>query len=118
MAAFPGTLPKPLADNYGGNQDQAFIRTEMEAGAQRQRKRYTAVLHQLSLSWKFTAAEMATFKTFFDTTINRGSDFFTMSLDVGAGITSYDVRFTAPYEYSRLPGGNWQVSAKVEVRGA
>lgn len=118
MAAFPITLPKPLIESYSGAQDLAFIRTEMEAGSMRQRQRYTATNHQMSISWNFTAAEMVTFKTFFDTTVNKGTDFFTIELDVGDGLQTYDARFTATYQYSYVQGGHWSVSANVEVRGA
>ena len=118
MSAFPSILPKPQGTNYGGNPEQSFIRTEMESGTQRQRQRFTAAPHMLTMIWVFTAAQMATFKSFFDTDIHRGTDWFTMDADVGAGIANYNVRFTAPYEYSRLPGAYWQVTAKVEVRGA
>jgi hypothetical protein len=118
MAAFPPNLPKPNIDNYGGVQDLAFIRTEMEAGSMRQRQRYTATNHQMTMSWLFRASEMAIFKTFFDTTINKGADFFTMELDVGDGFQTYDTRFTAPYQYTFVQGNHWSVSINVEVRGA
>jgi hypothetical protein len=118
MASFPSTLPKPLIEGYGGSQDTAFIRTEMEAGSKRQRQRFSAADDQLSMSWIFTFAEMTTFRAFFNTTINRGSDWFIMTLDVGDGMTTVDARFTSPYQYSRVQGDNWNVSANIEVRNA
>lgn len=117
MANFP-SLPNPLVEGYGGTQDRAFIRTEMEAGSQRQRQRFSAANTQMTMSWLLSATDMATFKTFYDSTINRGSDWFTYSLDLGAGITSYDVRFTESYQFSYIDGGHWRVSANVEVRNA
>jgi hypothetical protein len=118
MAAFPSTLPRPQASSYSGQQDAAFIRTEMEAGSQRQRQRFTAANHTVQMAWQFTAAQMADFKTFYDTTVNRGTDWFTMTVDVGGGDATRDCRFTAPYEYTYMDGGWWQVSAPVEIRGA
>lgn len=118
MAAFPITLPDPLIDGYSGSQDQAFIRTEMEAGSVRQRQRFSAANTQMEMNWIFNASEMATFKTFFDTTINRGSDWFTISLNVGAGNTSYEARFAKPYQFSYVDGGYWRVSGTIEVRNA
>lgn len=117
MAAWPSNLRAPVV-GYGVKPVAAFIRTDMEAGAPRQRKRFTAVPHNLSLSWRFTAAQMADFRTFFNTTINRGTDWFTMTLDAGSGLTSYDVRFVAPYESTLLSGVNWAVSGQVEVNNA
>lgn len=118
MANFPAGLPNPLVEGYGGSQDKAFIRTEMEAGSMRQRQRFTAANTQMTMNWLFSATDMATFKTFFDTTINRGSDWFTYSLDLGAGNITYDVRFVEPYQFSFVDGGHWRVSANVEVRNA
>ena len=117
MANFP-SLPNPLVEGYGGTQDRAFIRTEMEAGSTRQRQRYSAANTQLNATWFFSGTEMTTFKTFFDTTINRGTDGFTCTLDVGAGMTAYDVRFTQPYQFSKLEGTYWRVSANLELRNA
>ena len=118
MAAFPSTLPMPTIDNYGGSQDLAFIRTEMEAGSVRQRQRFSAANHQMTMGWFFSPSEMTTFKTFFDDSIGRGADWFTMSVDTGDGIQSYDARFTQAYQYSRVEGGYWRVTANIEVRGA
>jgi len=118
MADFPSTLPKPTIEGYGGTQDLAFIRTDMEAGSARQRQRFSAANHQIAMGWFFSSTQMATFKTFFDNTIGRGADWFTMAIDAGNGIQTYDARFTKAYEYSRVEGNYWRVSANIEVRGA
>jgi hypothetical protein len=118
MATFPVNLPSPQIDGYGGTQDQAFIRTEMEAGSQRQRQRFSAANTQLNVTWQFSAIEMQSFKSFFDVVINRGSDFFTYSLNLGAGFIDYDVRFTQPYQFAIIQGNRWTVSSVLEVRNA
>lgn len=117
MATFPIGLPQPTSDGYGGQQDATFIRTEMESGSQRQRQRYTASNEQLTLSWIFTPSDMSTFRQFYNNSINKGADFFTISLDIGEGMVTYDARFTQPYQYNRLSGYLWNVSANIEVRG-
>lgn len=118
MATFPTGLPNPLVEGYSGSQDQVFIRTEMEAGSQRQRQRFSAANTQMTLTWLLDAADMATFKSFWTNDINRGSDFFTYSLDLGDGLTSYDVRFTQPYQFSYVDVDHWRVNGNVEVRNA
>lgn len=118
MATFPAALPMPQIEGYNGQQDMAFIRTEMEAGSQRQRQRFSAANTQLNVTWQFSSSEMATFKTFFDATINRGSDFFTYTLDIGGGDTTYDARFIQPYQFSRIQGNRWIVSSVLELRDA
>lgn len=118
MADFPVTLPKPLATGYSGSKTQAFIRTEMEAGSPRQRQRFSAVNQSRTLNFLFTAAEMDIFKTFFETGINQGSDFFNISLDFGNGFTTYAARFTQPYSDTYVDGGFWGVDCQLEVRNA
>lgn len=93
----------------------------MEAGAARQRKRFTSVPEDVTLNWIFTSAEMAIFRTFFNTDINLGTDWFTMNLDIGAGDVSYDVRFKDPknaYEAVLMRGMWWNVKGLLEVRNA
>lgn len=118
MAVWPGTLPSPIVSNYADTPVSAFIRTDMESGTARQRRRFTATPHRLTASWMLTSVQMAAFKSFFESTINFGTDWFTMSIDVGAGITAYDCRFTAPYQANFLGIGNWTVSGQIEIRNA
>lgn len=118
MSAWPSTLPRPRFAGYSVKPVSAFIRTDMEAGAARQRKRFTSVPEDVTLNWVFTPPEMVIFRTFFKTDINRGTDWFTMILDLGAGSTSYYIRFTAPYEAVLTRGPYWEVSGKLEVRDA
>ena len=118
MADFPATLPNALSSGYSGSKTQAFIRTEMEAGSQRQRQRFSTTNQNRTVNWLFTADEMDTFKTFFETDINQGSDFFNISLDLGNGLTTYAARFTQPYNDTYVDGGYWRVDGQLEVRNA
>lgn len=115
MPAWPSTLPAPKIEGYNVKPEAGFIRTDMEAGPARQRKRFTVVPQKLEASWRFTSAQMATFKTFFKTTINLGTDWFTMTLDIGDGLISYNVRFTAPHVDAIKSGMNWDVNGQIEV---
>jgi hypothetical protein len=90
----------------------------MDAGPARQRRRFTDVPEELTLTWKFTATEMGIFRLFWIQTLNYGTDWLTMTLDLGNGMTAYDVRFTKPYKYQAQPGMNWLVSADIEVSDA
>ncbi len=118
MSTFPSTLPAPSLPGYSGSQSETFIRTNMAAGAPRQRQQYTATLENMTFSFLLTAAQMATFRGFWKNTINGGTDWFTMMLDIGNGMTTYDVRFTKSYQYTIIQNQNWQVSCTAEVRNA
>ena len=103
---------------YSATPDAGFIRTDMDVGAARQRRRYTAQPTRIQASWVFTTAQMAAFKTFFETDLDVGTGWFTMIVDAGAGKVSKDCRFTQPYQASLLSKVLWSVSAPLEVRDA
>lgn len=118
MADFPTTLPAPLLSGYSGEADKAFIRTDMDAGPARQRKRFTTTPYHIDISWRFKSAEMVIFREFHKTDINRGTDWFNMTLDIGDGFATYVVRFTKSCRDDRISNNTWQVSSSIEVQDA
>lgn len=117
MATWPAELPKPLLSGYQGDVGKSTIRTDMDSGPARQRLRFEDNPDDLSIAWKFSAAEMVIFKEFWKTTLHRGTDWFLMDLHRGDGLVGYEVRFIAGnYQDQALPGLNWQVTARLEVR--
>lgn len=117
MATWPVELPVPTLSGYQGESGANVQRTDFDAGPARQRLRYGDAPDDLSLNWIFTPAEMVIFKAFWKTDLHKGTDWFLMHLDIGDGFADYDVRIVGgSYQYQALPGMNWQVSAKVEVR--
>ena len=118
MSTWPASLPQPNLNGYAIKPDAGFIRTDMDVGPARQRRRYTAPPSRISASWVFNATQMAAFKTFFETTLDLGSGWFTLNINAGAGMADKDCRFTEPYQASLSASGVWSVSASLEVRGA
>lgn len=118
MATFPGTLPAPQLDGYALNPIDQTIRTDMEVGSARSRRRTATRQDKVQCSWKFTDAQMDTFRTWFDNSAEcaGGAAWFTISLPVGAtGIDSKTARFVGAFQATLLPGLNWRVSATLEV---
>ena len=79
MASWPGTLPgfdKMLADGYEAVMVDNIIATEMDVGPPKIRRRSSAGVEPISGSMRMTATQLATFKTFYNTTINYGADEF------------------------------------------
>lgn len=119
MASWPSTLPAPIADGYALNPSDPGIRTDMEAGAARARTRTKARNDKVEVSWKFTDAEMAAFRTWFENPAECawGSAWFTITLALGtSGLSSVTARFVGIYKATLIPALNWQVSATLEVR--
>ena len=75
MAAqvWPGTLPTDiLPDGFNQQAVSVAIRTKMEAGLDKIRKRYTSPIVNSSVSMVVTFAEYTTLETFFNTTLQGG----------------------------------------------
>ena len=120
MAAYPSTLPGPLRDGYQIAPASQVVSTDMEVGAPRMRRRSSAVNETISVSYKYTDAQMATFRAWFDsaTGANAGASWFTVTLGRGtSGLVACEARFsTGTFTASVLPGLNWLVSTTLELR--
>jgi hypothetical protein len=120
MATWPTTLPAPLAEGYALNPGDQTLRTDMETGAPRVRRRTTARNDRINVGWLLTVAQLDTLRDWFDdatTGIAGGSAWFNVSLDVGTGTTqaAVEARFTGPFQAQRI-GQHWKVSATLETR--
>lgn len=119
MASFPSDLPAPLLEGYTLMPVDPSIRTDMEVGGQRVRRRTKARNDRVELSWCFTDAQMNTFRTWFedDTTgISGGASWFDIKLNIGlGGATDEEARFAQMWKAQR-DSQYWKVSATVEIR--
>ena len=119
MATWPVTLPAP-STNYGLNPVDQSIRTDMEVGAARSRRRTTARNDRLTVVWVFSDAQMAIFRAWFEDAAagaGGGSIWYTDTLPIGtSGKVAVTCRFVGPYKASFLAGNYWQVSADLELR--
>jgi hypothetical protein len=117
---FPTTLPRPSYNGYKLEPTDQTIRTDMEVGAARQRRRTAARHDQVSLSWTFSDAQMAEFRTWFDNPSEAagGAAWFT-GLDLAIGNTGFDAtecRFVGAWNADLIPGLHWKVTARLEIR--
>lgn len=117
MATYPTTLPGPQRDGYGLKVTDPTIRTEMEAGHQRVRRRSVAKHKVVSCTFKFSAAEFQVFDDWFlsESGAASGAAWFDMPLDINGQIAQHTCRFGGMYEAS-LEGLRWRVSARIEVQ--
>lgn len=119
MAAFPATLPAPSYSGYGLDPVDPTIRTDMEAGNARARRRTKARNDRINVTWRFTDAQMAIFRTWFDDDAEAagGAAWFTVALAVGnTGIDAVEARFAGVWKSTLMPGLFWDVSATLEIR--
>lgn len=119
MATWPATLPKPQAPGYSLNPVDQTVRTDMEFGAARARRRTSARNDKVSVEWVLTDAQMAIFRTWFENAAEAagGASWFTTSLAIGTtGIVSVEARFVGAFKSSGMPGLKWSVTAELEIR--
>lgn len=120
MATFPATLPKPTVDNYTLKPVDQTVRTDMEVGSARVRRRTSARNDIVSVVWLFSPEEMGQFRIWFEDDvagISGGSSWFDVRLDTGDGAASViETRFKSTWQANRLGNGYWKVSAELEVR--
>ncbi len=115
MSAYPGTLPNPTRDGYGLEPQSGTVRTDMEAGPARSRRRFTRVPTQATLHWIFTEAEFAVFEAWWAQVTLDGASWVDMPIANGGGINSLSARFIGPYK-APMKGLGYEVSARVEVQ--
>ena len=71
---WPSTLPQaPLAASLSMKRQDATVRFQPDVGDPIVRNRYTAKARTYTFNMIFSAAQLATFDTFFDTTLANGS---------------------------------------------
>lgn len=119
MATWPSTLPAPLLAGYQLQPAPQSLRTDMEAGAARSRRRSYSRNDIISASWSMTDTQYAAFRTWFesDTEAAGGSAWFYISLWVGdTGATSQEARFVSEPQAALIGHAMWSVSAQLEVR--
>jgi len=119
MSSWPSTLPDPMSDGYSIAPIDQTLRTDMEMGAARARRITSARNDALNVVWKMTDAQLATFRTWFDspTEAAGGSAWFTISLALGTGgLVSTTARFSGAPKIAHAGSLRWTVSAALEVR--
>lgn len=117
MATWPASLPAALASGYTLEAGVNTVRTDMDSGSPRVRRRSTSAADLVTLAWLMTPAQMMAFRAFWATDLYSGAAWIGMPVKDGraALAVTREVRFIAPFK-ADYAAGNWQVSAQVEVR--
>lgn len=107
MATWPSTIPFPKL-GWTERRQQGFIRTPMDTGPAKVRRRFSAVSSEMETTVGLTAAQRATFDTFYATTLSEGSGEFTADDKVDGSTATY--RFVAPPEFSHRHSNGTQTT--------
>jgi len=109
-------LPSPTIQGYGISPGEAILRTEMEAGPARQRRRFTQVPSRINVRWVMTQEQFAVFEAWYRFQAKEGAEWFLIELKGGLGLLAQEARFTRQFQARVYAGVLWEVSSELEIR--
>ena len=113
MELWPASLPQTFEQqSYSEKLPNLTIRTSMDTGPAKVRKRFTAAPYPMSGTMRMTRDQTVTLDTFYIETLNGGADPFTF-IHPRKG-TTLTCRFTTPPDISALDH-DFSVSLSFEV---
>lgn len=116
MVSWPASFPQPKT-SLSVETSANTVRTQMDSGAVRQRRRFTTEQSQVNITWEMPDVQGAVFISFHKNSINLGADWFLMPLSLGGGLRDHEVRFVdGKYSQSYADVGYWTFSAKLDIR--
>lgn len=113
---WPNNLPLPTVQDYSVQPGDAILRTEMEAGPARQRRRFTQVPTRVNVRWVMRADQFALFEAWYRWQAKEGGAWFQVSLLGGLGLLAQEARFTRPFQAQLLKGTLWEIRSELEIR--
>jgi len=120
LPKWPALLPRPAASGYGYQPKAPFVRTDMDAGNARQRRRFRTFPTKVKLTWIFNRQQFGLFEAFVHHDTADSAGWFQIDLANGRGTTAMQTQFfqDPPYSVSLLASGLdlWSVSAEVNVK--
>ena len=115
MATWPATLPQSLSRRgYEEAEGDNVIRTTVDIGPQKRRRRFTAVVRPLRGTMVFTNTQLETFRTFFSTDVFDGALGFTFPDQRGTGTVI--VVFAEPPSWANVGGDNYRIALNLEIQ--
>ncbi|WP_039758454.1 hypothetical protein [Bartonella queenslandensis] len=116
MISWPQTLPLPTIEGYSIQPSDAILRTEMEAGPARQRRRFTQVPSRVLVRWIMRRDQFALFEAWYHWKAKEGGAWFEIELLGGLGLLMQEARFTQQFQAQLLAGTLWEIRCELEIR--
>lgn len=115
-------LSLPTIGGYGIEPQEGVLRTDMESGPARQRRRWTTSPTNFPVVFKFTRYQLAIFEGWYYNFGAEGAAWFNIPLMSGLGLVTHEARFKGQYKsapWNRSDDGNaewWRVTTTLEIR--
>ena len=117
IPSYPDVLPLPLLGSSTFNKQSNILRTEMNSGRARQRRRFLKTPSYMAAKWQLSSLNAALFEGFYEYDL-KDSDWFLLKIPTPSGLVEREVRFvSSPLEnYRPIGSGKWQYEAKIEIK--
>lgn len=113
-ASWPVTLPQDvLVQGYAEAFPSTTLRTQMDAGPAKTRRRFTASVRPLRVTMPLTRAQVALLDTFYTDTLEGGALEFTWTHP--RTLAAVTLRFVSPPQPVPDSGAWWRVDLDLEV---
>lgn len=116
LVSWPDTLPLPTVEGYAVSPQEAVLRTEMESGPARQRRRFRQTPTRITVRWLLGEYHFALFEAWYKFHADEGGQWFQITLLGGLGLLPHDARFTRQFDARLLPARRWEVRGELEIR--
>lgn len=115
VPVWPVTLPQNLlADGYGESPPDTLLRSSMDVGPAKARRRSTAGVRPVTGKIKLISSELDIFLEFYNTTLLSGSLRFSWTEPRDNSIP-VEMRFAELPEISAIDPGTYEVGMKLEI---
>lgn len=115
--AWPKTLPLPLLSDYGIEDESMVLRTEMDDGLARQRRKSAARPSAIPVKLKFDSEQHAVFDSFLENECEGSAGWFLIKLLIpGFGVGEQVSRIKPGYKSKANGFNKWIVSGTLEIR--
>ena len=112
MATWPATLPDVPDSGYSEKPPNTLIRTNMDAGPAKVRRRHTAGVRQFTMNMLLDKTQVADLDIFYVTTTNGGADQFTWENPRTEAVANF--RFVSEPVYTHESGLYWNAQLTLE----
>jgi len=114
VASWPGTLPQaPDFSTFQETSPNVALRTQMDVGPPKLRRRSTAGIRPFTMSFLMTQTQVATLETFYQTTLTGGTAAFDWTHPRTGSAASF--RFVTPPQYHAIGPITYRVSCQMEI---
>jgi hypothetical protein len=117
LIKYPSNLPSPLLSSHALKQQSNLLRTKMDSGHSRSRRRFKSVPTVMSATWHCKNEKAAAFEGFITHALHDCTAWFLLDILTPNGLIEHEVKFiTSPLEeYKPLSLTHWEYKAKIEI---